>query len=189
MKTYKVKIKGLSPYMQHRMDDVSLAEWEKKRGVIIERPEVSQEDAVRAEYHCYRNAEGNCYIPADQIKGALINAGTYMKSKVGARTKSMKSIVAACFIPEPEQIILPDYDQIDKRSTVNRNVKARVIVIRPKWSTWEITFNIQVLEDSITIETVRELVNYAGFYVGIGSYRPTSNGHFGRFELIDIELI
>ena len=32
----------------------------------------------------------------------------YIKSKVGVRTKSMKSIVAACFVPEPDQILMPD---------------------------------------------------------------------------------
>ena len=95
MKTFNVTIKGVTPYMQHRMDDQKLEAWEKLRGPIHERPEVSHEDAVRAEYHCYRNTEGQCYIPSDQIRGALIGAGSYMKAKVGGRAKSMKVIVAA----------------------------------------------------------------------------------------------
>jgi hypothetical protein len=189
MKQFKVKIKGLTPYMQHRMDDQKLEEWEKCRKQIIERPEVSQADAARAEYHCYRNTEGLCYIPADHLRNSLINAGTYMKSKVGGRSKSMKVIVAATFVPTPEQILITDYDVIDKRSTVNRNVKARVITIRPKWTNWEAEFTLNVYEPSITAETVTQLINYAGSYVGIGSYRPTNNGMFGRFELENIETI
>ena len=173
--------------MQHRMDDKTLSEWEKCRKQIIERPEVSQEDAHRAEYHCYRNAAGRCYIPADQLRGALINAGTFMKSKVGARSKSMKTIVAACFIVVPEEIELPDWDQIDKRSAVNKNVKARVMVIRPKWSIWEADIQLDCYENSITKETIKQLFDYAGSYVGIGSFRPTNNGLFGRFEVIDIQ--
>jgi hypothetical protein len=183
MKSFKVKIKGISPYMQHRMDDKKLAEWEKFRGPILERPEASLQDATVAEYHCYRNNDGNCFIPSDQIRGSLITAGTYLKSKVGARTKSMKSIVAACMIPEPEQITLPNYDAIDKRSAVNRHVKARVIVIRPKWSEWSAQFTLNVYEETITRETVTQLINYAGSYVGIGSFRPTNNGQFGRFKI------
>lgn len=186
MKEFKVKIRGLSPYMQHRMDDMKLDEWEKCRKQIIDRPEVSHEDAVRAEYHCYRNKEGKCFIPADQIRGSLIGAGTYMKSKVGNKSKSMKTIVAACFIPEPQEIIIPDYDSIDKRSAVNRNVKARVITIRPKWTDWEVDFLLNVYEDSITTETVKQLLEYAGSYVGIGSFRPTNNGMFGRFKVVSI---
>ena len=176
----------LTPYMQHRMDDLKLEEWEKKRGKIIERPEVSQEDAKRAEYHCYRNEKGKCYIPSEQIRGALINAGTYMKSKVGARSKSMKTIVAATFIPNDEQIPVPDYDTIDKRSAVNRNIKGRVITIRPKWTSLEFEFLLNVFEDTITKETVEALLTYAGQYVGIGSFRPTNNGMFGRFEVISL---
>ncbi len=187
MKTFEVTIKGLTPYMQHRMDDLKLEQWEKLRPQIMERPEVSQEDATRAEYHCYRNVDGKCYIPADQIRGALINAGSYLKAKVGGRSKSMKSIVAATFVPTPEQILMPDYDAIDKRSAVNRNNKARVIIIRPKWNLWEATFILNVYEDTITRETIKQLLEYAGSYVGIGSFRPTNNGLFGRFEVKNIK--
>lgn len=184
---YQVTIKGLTPYMQHRMDDQKLEQWEKNRKHIIERPEVSHEDAVRAEYHCYRNTDGKCFIPADQLRMALINGGGYLKSKVGAKTKSMKSIIAAMFMVAPEEILLPDYDLIDKRSAVNRNIKARVITVRPKWSEWQVTFTMEVGEKSITRETITELISTTGNYVGIGSYRPTNNGSFGRFELIDLK--
>lgn len=184
---YQVTIKGLTPYMQHRMDDQKLEQWEKNRKHIIERPEVSHEDAVRAEYHCYRNQDGKCYIPADQLRMALINGGGYLKSKVGTKTKSMKSIIAAMFMVTPEEILLPDYDVIDKRSAVNRNVKARVITVRPKWNEWQAVFTMEVGEKSVTRETITELIQTTGNYVGIGSYRPTNNGSFGRFELIELK--
>lgn len=175
--------------MQHRMDDLKLEQWEKVRGPIMERKEVAQEDLTRAEYHCYRNGNGKCYIPADQIRGALIGAGTYMKAKVGGRSKSMKVIVAAAFEPTPDHIEMPDFDAIDKRSAVNKNVKARVMVIRPKWTTWSAEFVLNVHEDTITKETVQQLLTYAGAYVGIGSFRPTNNGMFGRFEVESISLV
>ena len=189
MKKYNISISSLTPYMQHRMDDISLAEWEKCRKQIIERPEVSQADAHRAEYHCYRNIDGKCYIPAEQLRQSLINAGTYMKSKVGARSKSMKTIVAACFIVTPEEILLPDWEVIDKRSAVNKNVKARIMVIRPKWASWAADLVLECHEPTITKESIRQLFEYAGSFCGIGSYRPTNNGLFGRFEIKNIEEI
>lgn len=172
--------------MQHRMDDLKLDQWEKVRNNIMERPEVSHEDSVRAEYHCYRNKAGSCYIPSEQLRGSLIGAGSYMKAKVGGRSKSMKVVVAATFVPTPEEILLPDFDAVDKRSAVNKNVKARVMVVRPKWTDWSAEFTLNVYEDTITKETVRQLIEYAGNYVGIGSYRPTANGLFGRFEVENI---
>lgn len=175
--------------MQHRMDDIKLDEWERLRGKIMERPEVSEEVNKRAEYHCFRNKDEQCYIPADHIKGALINAGSYLKAKVGGRSKSMKILVAACFSVSPDEIIIPEFDAIDRRSAVNRNIKARVIVVRPKWTNWEAEFELMVQEKTITKETIKELIEIAGNLVGIGSFRPTNNGSFGRFKLTGIELL
>lgn len=171
------------------MDDQKLDQWEKQRGLIMERKEINNPDSVRAEYHCHRNNSGLCFIPSDHIRGAMINAGSYVKSKVGGRSKSMKQIVAAMFMVTPEQIVIPDYDTIDKRSGVNRSIKARVITIRPKWTEWNAEFILQIREKSITIETITSIIEYAGNYVGIGSFRPTNNGMFGRFELESIEEI
>jgi len=49
----------------------------------------------------------------------------------------MKNIVAAMFMISEEKLRLPKDYVIDKRSAVNRNIKARVISIRPKWEKWQ----------------------------------------------------
>lgn len=185
---YKVKIEGKTPYMQHRMDDQKLEAWEKNRKQIIERPDINKEDLVRAEYHCYRNSDGKCFIPADHLRMAFINGGGYLKSKVGNSKKSMKGVVAAVLQVTPEEILLPDFDLIDKRSAVNKNVKARVIVVRPKWTKWEAEFNMILDNGTITKETIEELITTTGNYVGIGSYRPTNNGYFGRFKISSLQI-
>lgn len=182
MRNYKVKIVGKTPYMQHRMDDQKLEEWEKNRKTIIERDDVAKEDVVRAEFHSYSDKDG-FYIPSEHIRGALINAGAMVKSKVGNSRKSMKNIVAGMFFIKEDKLRLPDKYDIDKRSAVNRNIKGRVISIRPKWEQWDATFTLQVDNDTITKETVTEIIKNAGAYIGIGSFSPRCNGMFGRFEL------
>ena len=186
---YKVKIEGVTPYMQHRMDDQKLEDCEKNRKHIIERPELNEADLKRADFHCYRNLEGRCYIPAEQLRICFIGAGGYLKSKVGNSKRSMKGVIAAVLQISPEEIILPEFDQIDKRSAVNKNVKARVMVIRPKWNNWVAEFQMVIDNNTITKETIEELINTAGNYVGIGSYRPTNNGYFGRFKLVDLTKV
>lgn len=186
---YKVKIEGVTPYMQHRMDDIKLEEWEKNRRHIIERPEVNQEDLKRATFHAYQNYDGLCYIPSEQLRIAFINGGGYLKSKVGNSKRSMKGVIAAVLQITPEEILLPDFDQIDKRSAVNKNVKARVMVVRPKWSKWSAEFDMIFDNDTLTQEMITELITTTGNYVGIGSYRPTNNGYFGRFKLSSLEKI
>lgn len=189
MQKFEVKIKGITPYMQHRMDDQKLEEWEKNRKLIIERADINQEDMKRALFHSYYDSKG-FFIPADHIKGSLISAGAFVKSKVGNSKKSMKNIVAGMFFIEPDNIYCLDKNiEIDKRSAVNKNIKARIICIRPKWNKWNATFKLLIDNDTVTIETIKEIITAAGAYVGIGSFRPTANGSFGRFELDSIKPI
>lgn len=188
MKKYKVELRSKSPYMQHRMDDTKLEEWEKNRKLIIERDDIAKEDAIRAEFHSYQDSDG-FYIPTEHIKGALINAGGMVKAKVGNSRRSMKNVVAAMFLIEEQKIRLPKEYSIDKRSAVNKNIKARVICIRPKWDTWQGEFTLLVDNDTITLATIKEIITNAGNFIGIGSFRPTNNGMFGRFELCSIKLI
>jgi len=188
MKSFQISIEGITPYMQHRMDDVKLEEWEKSRKLIIEREDISHEDNVRAEFHSYSDAEG-FYIPTEHIKGSFINGGAMVKSKVGNAKKSMKNIVAAMFFIREEKVRLPREYEIDKRSAVNKNIKARVICIRPKWTKWSAEFTLDVDNDTITEQTIKDVITQSGNYIGIGSFRPTNNGSFGRYKLTHIQKI
>lgn len=192
MKKYKVSISAnpIYPYyMQHRMDDLKLEEWEKLRHKIIERDDVAKEDLTRATFHSYMDENGNFYMPSEHIRCSLIEAGKYMKSKVGNAKKNMSNIVAAMFFVSPDKIKLPDTFEIDKRSAVNNNIKARIITIRPKWKDWKVTFDLIIDNDTITKETIKELLEYSGNYVGIGSYRPQHKGQFGRYITDSIKEI
>jgi len=189
MKQYKVKIKGKTPYMQHRMDDQTLEDWEKNRGKIIERKEVAQEDYKRALFHSYNNGDGQFYMPSEHLRGSFINGGKMVKSKVGNSRRSMANIVAGMFFIKEDKLPLPDNWEIDKRSAVNKNIKARVISIRPKWVDWNVEFTLEVDNDTITDETTKAVIENAGKYIGIGSFRPEHNGMFGRFEIEKFELI
>lgn len=182
MKTYEVEIEGVTPYMQHRMDDTKLEEWEKNRKFIIERDDVAKEDLDRAIFHSYSDEKG-FYLPSEHIRGTLINAGGMVKSKMGNAKKSMKNIVAGMFFVTPEKIRLPNEMLIDKRSAVNRVIKARIISIRPKWENWKAKFTLDIDNDTLTEQTIKEIITNAGQYIGIGSFSPIHNGMFGRFKL------
>ena len=183
MKKYAVEIVGVTPYMQHRMDDGDLEKWEKSRGKIIERPDVSRDDLVRAEYHCYRDSKGKIIVPGEHLRQMMISAGAMHKSKVGNAKRSMKNIVAAMVFVTPDEIPFGQDFVIDKRSTVNQNNKARVMVIRPKWTEWKLAFNIIVDNDTITDSMIKDILESAGNYVGLGSFRPECSGMFGRFKV------
>jgi len=182
MKNYEITI-TIPRYMQHRMDDIALEAWEKNHGHIIDRPEIPKEDKLRADYHCHRDENDKCFIPCEHLEQAMINGGTQVKSKVGNSRRSMTNIVAGQFSVLPIRIPLREYDEIDKRSAVNKNTGARIITVRPKWNNLEITFTLQVMNDTITPETIKEILYHAGTMFGIGSYRPQNKGKFGVFKV------
>lgn len=187
MKTYRVTVNGVTPYMQHRMDDVKLEQWVKQRGPTYERYSISDPEVI-ADFHShtFTNGDVNYFIPSDHFRMSMIEAGKMVKGKVGGATKSMSNVVAALFTVTPERIMLPKWDAIDKRSAVNRNIKGRVIVIRPKWTQWTAGFELAVDEDSITEEMVLKILTNSGKYIGIGSYRPQNKGQFGRYEVTNL---
>ena len=54
---------------------------------------------------------------------------------------------------------------------------------RPEYRNWEASFVVEYNPDLIRPEDIVNLLNLAGFGVGIGEWRPQRNGDFGRFEV------
>ena len=189
MRNFKIKVKGVTPYMQHRMDDATLQDWEKRRGTIIERDGLNEEPERKAAFHSYINQEGDYFIPAEHFKQSFIKGGAFVKAKVGNSKKSMKNIVAGMWRIEEAEIKLAKFHEVDVRSAVNKNVKARIMVYRPKWNKWSAEFTLLIDDDAkngVTLDTIEAIVGYSGRYLGIGSYRPEHTGEFGRFEIEEI---
>lgn len=62
--------------------------------------------------------------------------------------------------------------------------KSADIRYRAEFKEWQIPFNIQYHSDGkYTIEQLVNLINYGGFYVGIGEWRPEKDGQNGMYEL------
>lgn len=177
--------------MQHRMDDIKLEAWLKDRGPIYEKYDISNPDLI-ADFHSHTIRESkdrlSYHIPADHFRMSMIEAGKMVKGKVGGSMKSMANVVAGLFTVNPEHIYIPKWQTFDKRSAVNRNIKGRVIVIRPRWNEWRAEFNLMVDEDSITSETIQSIIEKSGKYIGIGSYRPQNKGQFGRYQIEEFTL-
>ena len=186
MRKFKVKVIGVTPYMQHRMDVQKLEAWEKSRGKIIERDGLNDEPSKTAAFHAYIDDKGQYYIPSEHFKQCFVKGGGYVKGKVGNSTRSMKNIVAGMWRIEEEKISFRKFDEVDTRSAVNNNVKARIIVHRPKWIKWSAGFTLLIDDDAkngITEETINNIISYGGRYLGVGSYRPEHTGEYGRFAI------
>ena len=63
--------------------------------------------------------------------------------------------------------------------------RARVLTWRPRWDKWQFEFHIKCLQpDLISDKTVKDIVEQAGMFSGIGDYRPK----YGRFDVTDFKV-
>lgn len=54
---------------------------------------------------------------------------------------------------------------------------------RPEFVDWRIPVTLKINASVISPEQVANLLNIAGFGVGIGEWRPEKNGQYGRFHV------
>jgi len=56
---------------------------------------------------------------------------------------------------------------------------------RPLFKEWVANFKLMVLDDTLPLEMLREILERAGTTIGIGDYRPK----YGLFEVMKFEEI
>lgn len=189
MYSVEVKIKGLSPLLQHRYP---LPEFEtlssggkKKTGETNYSQEWRQ--------YLYVNGEDEIYQPAIHIEAAMVKAAVNFKIQ-GKRGKSYKDLFAGNVFVSPEEILHgvkepealdADADKrlyLDMRPVVVS--RARVVRLRPAFKAgWTLEFQVEVLDDQIPQNVLHDVLALAGKTVGIGDFRP----RFGRFAVTRFE--
>lgn len=126
--------------------------------------------AKEAELGAYVNKAGKAYIPADQIQESLTRAGTQVRVG-GQGKKTYKDFMKSYVFLEPDEISLtPDKWEVDKRYV--RVQGSGIMRYRPIYKNWAAKFRITLTDDTIPVNTVKEILEIAGMRIGIGDYRP-----------------
>lgn len=193
LKRFKVRIKGVTPLMHHRMTEDALASLLGDKGEKKKAKEVLTPREIAAR-HVYQFESGECYIPTTYISGAFMHVASDYKQKNSQR-KSYKAIAGGIFRPEQEHaLLLDEADQpitrweVDMRKGTNHKAGA-VAVCRPRFERWISEFTASIHTDLITPETALEILNDAGMRAGIGSFRVAKGGYFGQFQVTHFEPI
>jgi hypothetical protein len=167
VKEFEVEVIGIAPLLMHRFVIEEHCEGSSRRKKKVY---VAKEDAENC---CYRNKEGQIYLPSEWFYASVVKAGS---KQIYEGKQRYGSIFKSCLIVNPDKIILtPQEYEIDSRAVVIQ--KARVVRSRPRFEKWQAIFTIQVLEDElVSAQVLKEALDDAGMS-GVGDYRP----RFGRF--------
>ena len=181
-KTVKVTIKGVSPLLVHAFNDEEA--FKSTRGTrtsIKTQPSEPREIASKFLYRSTKN-DKICIFPGNNIFRSIIDAGTFHKVGKSKVTTMKSSIVPSCImLQEIELPIKPQKWEVDSRPVVIPATGGRIIRHRPRFDVWEMDFTLEVDDEIMNVDFVRQLVDDAGKKIGIGDFRPARKGQFGRF--------
>ena len=175
MRVISVTIKGITPLLMHRFAVTGAEDASKLRTGVPDWEKA-------AELAKYADEKGHLYQPAEHIERTLAEAAKNFKI-TGRRGATYSKLVGSTVDVEP--FAVPHKIQksvVDSRPVVVQ--KARVIRYRPRLDDWELDFNIRLHDDQLQTEVIKQILDYAGLYVGIGDYRPQKKGKFGKFMVI-----
>src|SRR5262245_8386986 len=133
-----------------------------------------EEDAANRLY-CLE--DGTIYFPAENLRQSIIVASG--RHKIGRRSAS--SDIAAALLIEPFAMALKGDWKVDARPVVIPATRGRVLRYRPIFDVWSIEAVLSYDARLVDAKLLRNVVDDAGDYVGIGDFRPARKGPYGRF--------
>ena len=175
------KIEGVSPLIEHKWSEKALTMLrDKHAGIKVKNREARDPEA---EFHSayYKCEDGQYGFPAGGIKQCLINAA---HKDIGLeKTLLRKSLFIIpddtinnlCAFESDDPVMLEDIVRIGQGSTVLR--------YRPEFRNWSMIIRMEFDSMSLTQNTILNLVQRAGFGVGLGEWRPEKGGEYGRFQV------
>jgi len=124
---------------------------------------------------CFYHTETGGYgFPAIGVKSAMVSAARFVDAKM--------VMMRGAFHIDAE--MLPVIGEPRPREDMVRIAMGTAdIRYRPEFVDWKIPVTIKYNASAISAEQIANLLNVAGFGVGIGEWRPEKNGSYGRFHV------
>lgn len=124
---------------------------------------------------CFYRTEGGAYaFPAIGVKSAMVSSCRFVDMKM---TEARGAFHIDCEMLEVIGEPRPREDM------VRVGMGTADIRYRPEFPEWKIPALIKYNAAVISAEQIANLLNTAGFAIGIGEWRPEKNGSFGRFHV------
>jgi hypothetical protein len=180
-----LSIAGITPYSQSRQHDDPLLEGE-ARDAYDARTWRSKLNIAE------RDGKPTVVIPAHGLHQAIAAAAKYSKRQIpgqGKATWTAKFLAGITLMEDPSLGIDPasvGCVTISANADGIRGSGKRVTRRFPIIPTWSATFDVYILDQIITQEVFREMVEISGMFIGIGRFRPEKGGTNGRFKIASL---
>ncbi|SNT19441.1 hypothetical protein [Sphingopyxis indica] len=128
---------------------------------------------------CFYKTEAGAYgFPAIGVKAAMVSACRFVDAKM--------TVMRGAFHIDCEMLEVIGEPR-PREDMVRVGMGTADIRYRPEFVDWRIPVTIKFNASVISAEQIANLLNAAGFGVGIGEWRPEKNGSYGRFHVATSE--
>ena len=169
-------IKGIQSLICHAFSERNIEMIESKQQKRAVGSKAARQPAQEAEASLYYTIDGKPGFPALGFRQAMISACRYVDDLP-------MTVARGAFFVDGDLIPLRCSEPYLHRSRVVLNRKTTSIAYRACYEEWEADLSISYQENVITVEQIINILELAGFAVGVGAWRPACKGQFGRFEI------
>lgn len=170
-----VEITGVTPLLMNRFNiDEHGATKVKEKNLT------PRESAQRV---CYEDEEQRLFYPTVNFYACVVEAGKFHKDGKCKVTTARSSLIPAGLSIDGEYVYFkrPDVWEVDSRAVVVPSTGGRVVCHRPRLDDWCIEFSLTLDVKMFSSKFIRMIIDDAGSKVGLGDFRPSRKGIYGRF--------
>ena len=129
----------------------------------------------------------------EAFEEALKNGAEFGFPAVGVKQSALSSAYRAGFIKNKvcmqgafhikEELVKIEGDLTMREDMVKIPMAGADVVFRGEFNNWRSTFTVTYDKNVISVEQLIQFINYGGFSVGIGDWRPEKSGNHGMFHV------
>lgn len=165
---------GDSPLIVHAWSEKAKRQMLDKQMKRAKQAKEAKDPEADYEACFYRTPSGAYGFPAIGVKAAMVGACRFVDMKM---TEARGAFHIDCEMLEVIGEPRPREDM------VRVGMGTADIRYRPEFADWKMPVLVKFNSSVISAEQLANLLNVAGFSIGIGEWRPERNGQYGRFHV------
>lgn len=179
LRVAKFTVTGRSPLICHRWSEKAIQQILDKQMKKASGPKEAKDPQEQYEDSLYRARDGYGF-PAIAFKAAAIRAAKMVDGLTMTDCRQMFNV-----IPDEGDLLHIQGEPAMRQDMVRISGGTADIRFRGEFREWSSILPLEYNQSLISLEQLANLIELAGFSVGVGEWRPEKGGVFGRFTVLD----
>lgn len=178
--TLKIKVVGDSPYLPEPMDMQVLERYNQiKSKQNYKKDDISEEEKVKAKFYIDENGKNG--IPTRAFYNSMIRGSSYLFDiKQGGMRNIREGVtIMGDIVPLnfKKQSVVTHWGRTSGMKGSPRKI------MRNAFHNWSVELNVQYNKNNLSAEQIINVLNWAGFHIGVGGFRKEKTGNFGQYHV------